>query len=257
MKRNAGLLLAALMSATSLMAVESTNFSATPMVSKPAAEERKPGLLKFDLDFPGGTPGQLVTAISKASGHPLNAIIPREDEAATLPPLRMRSVDVVQLFSALELATRRTVQVPVGVGNNFNYLNVSYGFRRYLPGTMPSGEGEAANQDTVWAYYDTRAEAQYRPPPVRIARFYQLNPYLKEHSVESITTAIETGWKMLGETNPPTLSFHKDTGLLIAVGTAERLQVIEQVLQNLEQPKEQVPPPRPPPAPGVHKPDAE
>ena len=252
MKRNAGLLLAALMSATSLMAVESTNSSATPMPGKPAAEERKPGLLKFDLDFPGGTPGQLVSAISKASGHPLNAIIPREDEAVMLPPLRMRSVDVVELFNALELASHKTVLV--GGPPNYRYQDVRFGFSHYVPQSMQQSGGEKADQDTVWVYYDTRNEPQVPPPPVKTSRFYQLNPYLKEHSVESITTAIETGWKMLGETNPPTLSFHKDTGLLIAVGTPERLQVIDQVLQNLEQPKEQRPPP---PVPGVHKPDAE
>ena len=122
---------------------------------------------------------------------------------------------------------------------------------------MQQSGGEKADQDTVWVYYDTRNEPQFQQPPVKTSRFYQLNPYLKEHSVESITTAIETGWKMLGETNPPTLSFHKDTGLLIAVGTPARLEVIDQVLKNLERPNEQVPPPRAPPAPGVHKPDAE
>ena len=265
MKRNAVLLLAALMSATSLMAAESTNFSATPAPGKSATEERKPGLLKFDLDFPGGTPGQLVSAISKASGHPLNAIIPQEDEAVMLPPLRMRSVDVVQLFNALELASHKTVLV--GGPQNYSYNDVRFGFRHYVPQSMQQNYephsmqqsgGEKADQDTVWVYYDTRNEPQFQQPPVKTSRFYQLNPYLKEHSVESITTAIETGWKMLGETNPPTLSFHKDTGLLIAVGTPERLKVIDQVLENLERPKEQrVPPPRPPPAPGVHKPDAE
>jgi len=50
-------------------------------------------------------------------------------------------------------------------------------------------------------------------------------------SVDDITTAIETGWKMLGETSPPTISFHKDTKLLIAVGEPSKLETIDAVLK--------------------------
>ena len=43
--------------------------------------ERNPTVedfVKFDLDLPGGTPGELVEAIEEASGKPLNAIVPKE-----------------------------------------------------------------------------------------------------------------------------------------------------------------------------------
>ncbi|PYK59482.1 MAG: hypothetical protein DME21_13110 [Verrucomicrobia bacterium] len=48
-----------------------------------------PNLVQFDLNFPGGTPRQLVEAIEKASGKPLNAVIPDEDADLHLPPLKM------------------------------------------------------------------------------------------------------------------------------------------------------------------------
>jgi hypothetical protein len=51
--------------------------------------------------------------------------------------------------------------------------------------------------------------------------------------VDDITTAVETGWKMLGETSPPTISFHKDTKLLIAVGEPSKLELIDAVLKAL------------------------
>ena len=51
--------------------------------------------------------------------------------------------------------------------------------------------------------------------------------------MDDITTAIETGWKMLGDTSPPTISFHKDTKLLIAVGEPSKLETIDAVLQAL------------------------
>ena len=77
------------------------------------------------------------------------------------------------------------------------------------------------------------------PEQPKVCRFYQLTPYLETYKVEDITTAIQTGWKMLGETNPPTISFHKDTKLLIAVGEPSKLQLIDSVLQQLAQGKPQ------------------
>ena len=66
--------------------------------SEPAPE---PALTRFNLDFPGGTPKELVAAIEKAMGRPLNAIVPDELADTKLPALKMNSVDVAQLFSAL------------------------------------------------------------------------------------------------------------------------------------------------------------
>jgi uncharacterized protein (DUF427 family) len=191
------------------------------------AEDQKPGLPKFDLDFPGGSPGDLVKAITKASGHPLNAIIPKEDEDVMLPPMKLRDTDVAQLFKALSDASHRSVLRRTGL-NSYTYDNIGYSFHC----------DRAMEPDAVWYFH---SDGPLAPPAEKVCRFYQLNPYLTEHSVESITTAIETGWKMLGETSPPTLSFHKDTGLLIAVGDPGDLKVIDEVLSSLERPK--MPPP--------------
>src|SRR5262245_18464014 len=57
-----------------------------------------PTLTKFDLDFRGGTPRQLATAIEKALGLPLNVIVPDEFADTKLPALKMNGVDVSQLF---------------------------------------------------------------------------------------------------------------------------------------------------------------
>src|SRR5687767_2269287 len=59
-------------------------------------------LTKFDLDFPAGTPGQLVKAIEKSAGRPLNAIVPAELANVQLPALKMKNVNVAQLFEALQ-----------------------------------------------------------------------------------------------------------------------------------------------------------
>ena len=86
-------------------------------------------------------------------------------------------------------------------------------------------------------------EVQHDPT---ICRFYQLAPYLEAgYKVEDITTTIKTGWKMLGVTNPPQISYHKDTKVLIAVGEADKLKTIDDALKQLStMPKEKTERPR-------------
>src|SRR5438445_9758117 len=66
-----------------------------------ADQANAPVLTKFNLDFPGGTPAQLVKAIEKATGKPLNVIIPDEDASAKLPPVKVNEMDLVRLFQTL------------------------------------------------------------------------------------------------------------------------------------------------------------
>lgn len=200
-------------------------------------------LPRFDLDFPGGRPIDLVLAIDKASRKPINAIIPGEYKDTELPPLKMKEVTVPQLFQALTAASRRNVAVPTGSnfggggfgaggrgGLTFVYQNVAYGFKT---------EG-AIKEDSIWYFY---CDEPGKPPmpeeraaAPRVCRFFQLGRFLeKGYKVDDITTAIETGWKMLGMKDRPEMTYHKDTKLLIAVGEPEKLQLIDAALVALSQ----------------------
>ena len=192
-------------------------------------------LAKFNLDFPGGTPAQLVKAIEKATGKPLNAIIPIEYVGEQLPPLKMSNVDVPRLFQALKLASVRQVQYETGSyfgggmmgGAAYATYSSSYGFKTENPET----------DDSVWYFYEDNPPKppQHQSTPAKSCRFYQLAPYLERGlTVDDITTAIQTGWKMMGETSPPEISFHKETKLLIAVGEPDKLGVIDNVLGALQ-----------------------
>jgi len=171
-----------------------------------SVQDKAPATLtKFDLDFPGGSPNELVAAIQKSMGHPLNAIVPDEYASLNLPPLKMRNVTVAQLFQALETACQSTTRV--------------FGFQ--TQGTI--------SDDSVW-YFHFSGQPQ-------ASRFYLLTPYLDRGlTVDDITTAIEKGWKMAGTSPMPALSFHKETKLLIAVGEWSQLQTIDQVLGALSAP---------------------
>lgn len=197
-------------------------------------------LTKFSLDFPGGTPQQLVTAIEKAIGKPLNVIIPDEHADFKLPPLKMNKVTVYQLFQALELTSQKTEAYVTGTyygggfggpGNqSYQQMRTSYGFR------TPNTQSGALTDDSIWYFYVEKPNMPQLVSSVvpKVCRFYPLTSYLEGGlTVDDITTAIQTGWKMLGDKETPAISFHKETKLLIAVGDPAKLETIDAVLKAL------------------------
>jgi hypothetical protein len=179
---------------------------------------------QFSLDFPGGTPVQLVKAIEKAMGKPLNVIINKEDENIELPPLKMSDVYLPQLFAVLEAASRKVVAVSTGGFGSYSQFSTGYGFKT---------DGQPFD-NSVWYFH---VEKPSLPPVVstqKICQFYSLSPYLdRGFTVDDITTAIQTGWKMAGETATPELNYHKETKLLIAFGEPDKLKTIADVLKTL------------------------
>jgi hypothetical protein len=187
-------------------------------------------LAHFDLDFPGGTPAELLQAIEKASGVHVNAVIPIESANTGIPPLKMKNVTVPRLFEAIQMASVKTVTHVTGrtgQGNpTYQQYTYNYGFQNR---TM-------AGDETVWYFHTDKPTL---PPEDelkaadRTCRFYQLSSYLDRYKVEDITTALKTAWDMLGDKPDPEMTYHKDTQLLIAVGTPDKLKLIDDVLKQL------------------------
>ncbi|MCL5097807.1 MAG: hypothetical protein M1608_09850 [Candidatus Omnitrophica bacterium] len=198
-----------------------------PPPSQPRIAQKGPELTKFYLDFPGGTPAQLVAAIERAMDKPLNVIIPPEDADTQLPPLKMNGVDTPQLFAALEAASRKTVAVRYGGfgPGPYQQITTSYGFKTV---------NTPASDTSIWYFY---VEKPTLPPVIsneKVLRFFSLAPYLdRSFTVDDITTAIQTGWKMSGISPAPELNYHKETKLLIAYGEPNQLNTIESVLSTL------------------------
>jgi hypothetical protein len=189
-------------------------------------------LTKFDLDFPGGTPVALVKAIEKATGKPLNTIISDEDANVQLPPLKLNHVDVAQLFQALEAASRKAVSVEGGIYGGPLYGG---GYSQQWTGYSFKTTSEPLSDDSIWYFHVEKPSLpQVISSPPKVCRFYSLTPYLdRGFTVDDITTAIQTGWKMSGATPPPELNYHKETRLLIAYGEPSQLGTVENVLQSL------------------------
>jgi hypothetical protein len=157
----------------------------------------------------------LVSAIEKATGKPLNAIVAKEYEGIVLPPVKVSGATVASLFEALQMACQGLSSPTSDDG----WFLLGYGFSTRETGT-----------NVVWYFSGTR---NHSPNPQKYCRFYQLADFLKNYRVEDITTAIQTGWELLGVKSPPTLKFHPETKLLIAVGPPEHLKTIDSVLEEL------------------------
>jgi hypothetical protein len=198
------------------------------------------GLPRFALNFTGGTPEELQQAIQHTTGQPLNVIIQEQDKKVWIPPLKMNGVTVPELFYALSQANSKQVTQVTGKyfggingqsSSQYTIATESYGFRT---------SDNPVTDHSIWYFYHVVPPRAPDADPEQVCRYFQLGPFLETYKVEDITTAIETGWKMLpsygGQPNPnlePRLSFHKDTKLLIAVGEPEKLKLIDSVLEQL------------------------
>jgi hypothetical protein len=184
-------------------------------------------LPKFDLKFPGGTPEQLVKAIEKVTDKPLNTVIPDDCKDLKIPAFLVKNVTVAQLFSILKSSSTRKQRYMVldSKGNaSFDQPDFSYGFTTDGP---PS-------QNSIWYFYRDQETPPWQVVAPKVVRFYQLEPYLDAgYKVDEITTAVETGWKMLGVTNPPAMSYYNDTKVLIVVGEEEKADMVNDLLQQL------------------------
>jgi hypothetical protein len=221
----------------------SANIPGRPLTNTDAAlsQTEAPKLTRFNLNFSGGTPHDLVAAIEKATGKPLNVVIPDEFAGESIPALRMNQVTVPDLFRALEQASLVTVPYRTSAYYGGPGGKPSYSYQQMRTSLTFQTAGRLSDE-SVW-YFRGRDKApdpsifgveSTAPSDAKICRFYALNPFLENgYKVEDITTAIQTGWKMLGEKETPNISFHKETKLLIAVGEPTKLEIIDAVLNAL------------------------
>lgn len=198
--------------------------------SAPRPEEAFPPLPVYNLNFPGGTPGQLVTAMTAASGKPVNLVIAEELANVRIPPVQVNQVTTPMLLGALNFEGSRLTDNGQRLENYHTDFQIAAGSNPRDP-------------NAIWCL----RSSDFRTGIV--ARFYLLSKYLEAGlSVDDITTAIQTAWKMTGAEDLPKLSYHKETNLLIVVGPTPEIPIVESVLRELDKfhPEKQPSSPAPP-----------
>lgn len=213
-----------------------------PRMVSPEEQDYKP----FDLDFSGGTPIELVKAIEKALGTNVNVFVPAELADRRLPAFRVNQVNFLQLMAGIAEYGRQMVTMtsykPDGTANLMSHQVTRFGF-------SPVNAERRSGSRNMFRFYAIDAPPQPEPP--KSCKFFQLAPYLQNNlRVEDITTAITTGWDLMGLKQQPQIQYHKETRMLIAFGEAAHLDVIASVLKELQPPSEKIPAVKPNVSPG-------
>jgi hypothetical protein len=200
-----------------------------------------PDAKRIDLHFKGGTPRDLIAAMGAALGKEVNAVIGDEGAKVKLPEFRVRNATVADIFEALGRISKRSVKVPLG-GGSYQQQIVQSQFLRV----------DNTGDDTLWSFVSNEAEvAEALEKEVlqkRQLQHFQLGEYLSDRlTIEDITTALQTGWEMVGAKEMPDLKFHPQTGILIVAGDPKLLDQIPDLLKCLPKRKiqttEKLPPP--------------
>jgi hypothetical protein len=176
-----------------------------------------PDAPKFSIDFPGGTPGALIDFLKEAIGTTPNIMVAQSLEDVRLPAFKLQEVTLEDLFLALNGIASENIGARWQLSGSREPIWV-------LNPTPPSGFD--ANIDPLTGQPTALARR-------REVRVVPIGNFLSEYTVDDITTSIQTAWAMMPEESKAQLKFHKDTNLLIAVGTRTQLDLLNQVLGAL------------------------
>lgn len=182
--------------------------SATSALAKQNDEGR------FDFDFPGGSAQELIVALSEASGQSINAMIPPAADAYTMPSLNYKNVTVAQVLGTLSLNEQRLIRTG---RNHKNTVSLGYQWEE---------------DRGIWVMRAAIIPEEY--PEYFMVKPYNISDLLGLHSIDDITTAIDSAWTLLNVSTENQLLFHPETNILIAKGKEDDLLVMEQVLESMK-----------------------
>jgi hypothetical protein len=166
-----------------------------------------------DINFPGGTLGQLTTMLARTPEGSLNIIGDSNDLNIQLPPFAIQNAHAGVIAMALNrfLETRGLTLLPSG-GNVPNTKDV-YVVRRIGDPTMRSRD----NFESL-----------------------QLAPYLEQHKIDDIIGAIRAAWELdpTHDAAALRLKFHPPTSILLVSGPPEATLLTQKVVATLKRPSE-------------------
>ncbi|MGF1484901.1 MAG: hypothetical protein ACFBZ8_11115 [Opitutales bacterium] len=203
--------------------------SQTPTAPANAAQRvttEKSDPARITLDFPGGTPSELIDAMSKALGRQISAVFPVGSERIEIPPFTVEEADETALLKSLYYRE----QFEIRDRNAISYREVGYNWG-WIGG--------------VWRLEIDRVSGV---GPVNEVVPVGVGELLRHYTIEEITTAIRLGWDNLPapayenspyylvrpNKAPASLHYHEETQLLVAVASEPELQLMRQTLSTLQ-----------------------
>ncbi|MGF1448411.1 MAG: hypothetical protein ACFB20_03225 [Opitutales bacterium] len=196
--------------------------------TQPKTEDR------ITMDFPGGTPAELIEAIDRALGRPINVILPEGSEKLRMPPVRVADADYGYVLQSIQHGEQIALTTSRGGSPGLTTRSITY---------RDVGYRWEQNRD-VWVL---RIHQVPMEPHVQQVQTVALGSYLERYRIEDITTAIRLAWDnqpgpaSLADSpyvawtppKPASLHFHEETQLLVAVATPQEIALMQTTLEEL------------------------
>jgi len=175
------------------------------------------------IKFGGGSADDLVHSLKNNLPTAPNIMVAEKTAGTTIPPFELQNVTLADLFQALNnLSEDKSAQWQLSGSSEPIWVLNSVANGQF--GGFPVGP--AVDPLTGRPLSDKESNRNCQVLPV--------GKYLIKYKIEDITTAVKTAWSMTGQENGAQLKYHKDTELLIVVGSVEQNSIVNQVLNSLD-----------------------
>lgn len=185
------------------------------------SESRQPATF-VDLDFHGGTATQYIEALREAAGDQVNVVVMEFVGEVTIPQVRLRSVDFASAIGILQ-----------GEENEDAQRLVRLSVRDIGPELVGSARGDAAGRRV----YKVTAEIRRKGPnrDEKASNIWSVADLLQNgFTVDEISTAISSALDLMFDGfEPASVRFHEETGLIMAHGQWDEVELIENVIEQL------------------------
>lgn len=174
-----------------------------------------------DLDFRGGNAAEYIEALRKAAGDKVNVVVMDQVDAVSVPAVRLRGVDFASAIGILNGESSETDSAyvkldvraiePSSIGGPI--AGVSRRVFKVTAEMRPKGPDLRSQMSSIWSVVDLLGSG---------------------FSADDISTAISSALDlMLDGAEPANIRFHEETGLIMAFGSHQEIEVVSNVIDQL------------------------
>lgn len=179
---------------------------------------------QLNINFPGGTLNDFLAAVRNSRpSKSLNVIVPDGAAELPIPPLTLTRVEVPSALNAMEYASARDGRPLISV-SRIEGAGIEPVFALQMVGGMSGPRSNDTRQSTFVLSLNQITKPEWAPAG------------RSSIAADVVLTAIESAIQTASQSKePPTLKFHRESGLLIVKGTANQLEVAKEVVRRLEE----------------------
>lgn len=182
----------------------------------------------IDIDFPGGTVAEYITAVRSVAAFPINIVASPEIAATRIGPIQLRSAVGSVVVGAIP-----TVQIDASERGQITFQSIAnsgIGADSYMLGfsqspffqRVPSTSVQSERIDLVSTY-----------PISSLTTAPSNDEGAKTIKQDDLTRAVEAVLRLASSSEPATILVHAETGLLVVQGTSDQHRLTGEVLSQL------------------------